>query len=140
MRKIILLFLSIIFSIAIIAQTNSLENNLIFNVTGINYVCRLNNGEKIFGDVKPITDGRQVIFDFNNNNIYIQKYVYSPFKIVNHFKAQDITFTHSEVFNVIGRDKKPATLQLVLLNDQALLYVRQDNRQGLLHVYYLAYN
>lgn len=87
MRKIILLFLTIIFSIATIAQTNSLRNILIFNVIGINYELHLKNGEKSYGDNKPITDGRKVIFDFDNNTIYVQKNVYSPFKIINHFTA-----------------------------------------------------
>lgn len=138
MRKIILLFLTIIFSIATIAQTNSLRNILIFNVIGINYELHLKNGEKSYGDSKPITDGRKVIFDFDNNTIYVQKNVYSPFKIINHSTAQNTTI-YNVVFDVIGRDKKPAKLHLVLLNYRALLYIQLNNRPGLLHVYDLAY-
>lgn len=139
MRTIITLCFTFLLSIVSIAQVNHSENILAFKVTGISYIAHLKNGEKIYGDTTPINDGREVIFDFNNNTINCQKYIHSPFKIVKQFKSQQITLTDSEVFEVIGNDNKPATLQLVLFNDMAILYLRQNERPGLVHSYHLAY-
>jgi len=138
MKKIVILFLSFFLSIVTIAQTNSSKNILVFNITGISNIIHLKNGEKMYTDIIPITDGREMIFDFDNNIIKFI-HVNSPFKIIKQLESQQVTLLDSEIFEVIDKNNEPATFQLALANDMALLYYRKKNTPGRIDVFYLAY-
>lgn len=138
MKKIVILFLSFFLSIVTIAQTNSSKNILVFNITGISNIIHLKNGEKTYTDIIPITDGREMIFDFDNNIIKF-KHINSPFKIIKQFESQQVTLLDSEIFEVIDKNNESATFQLALANDMALLYYRKKKTPGRIDVFYLAY-
>ena len=138
MKKIVILFFSLFLSIVTIAQTNSSKNILVFNITGISNIIHLKNGEKMYTDIIPITDGREMIFDFDNNIIKFI-HVNSPFKIIKQLESQQVTLLDSEIFEVIDKNNEPATFQLALANDMALLYYRKKNTPGRVDVFYLAY-
>ena len=138
MKKIVILFLSFFLSIVTIAQTNSSKNILVFNITGISNIIHLKNGEKMYTDIIPITDGREMIFDFDNNIIKFI-HVNSPFKIIKQLESQQVTLLDSEIFEVIDKNNESATFQLALANDMALLYYRKKNTPGRIDVFYLAY-
>ena len=138
MKKIVILFFSLFLSIVTIAQTNSSKNILVFNITGISNIIHLKNGEKMYTDIIPITDGREMIFDFDNNIIKFI-HVNSPFKIIKQLESQQVTLLDSEIFEVIDKNNEPATFQLALANDMALLYYRKKNTPGRIDVFYLAY-
>ena len=138
MKKIVILFFSLFLSIVTIAQTNSSKNILVFNITGISNIIHLKNGEKMYTDIIPITDGREMIFDFDNNIIKFI-HVNSPFKIIKQLESQQVALLDSEIFEVIDKNNEPATFQLALANDMALLYYRKKNTPGRIDVFYLAY-